>query len=149
MENIIIREMKENELEEVINLVLDVFMKYEAPDYSEEGINSFKEFVLDKEKIKALKILVAEIEGKIVSMIAVRNNTHITLLFTHEDYHRKGIAKRLFETVKNSLEKGMTITVNSSPYAVDVYKKLGFVIEEDEQTVDGIRFTKMKLEIRD
>ena len=43
----------------------------------------------------------------------------------------------------------MTITVNSSPYAVDVYKKLGFVIEEDEQTVDGIRFTKMKLEIRD
>ena len=66
MENIIIREIKENELEEVINLVLDVFMKYEAPDYSEEGINSFKEFVLDKEKIKALKILVAEIEGKIV-----------------------------------------------------------------------------------
>ena len=149
MENIIIREIKENELEEVINLVLDVCMKYEAPDYSEEGINSFKEFVLDKEKIKALKILVAEIEGKIVSIIAVRNNTHITLLFTNEDYHRKGIAKRLFETVKNSLEKGMTITVNSSPYAVDVYKKLGFVIEEDEQTVDGIRFTKMKLEIRD
>ena len=82
-------------------------------------------------------------------MIAVRNNTHITLLFTHENYHRKGIARKLFETVKNGLEKGTTITVNSSPYAVEVYKKLGFVIEEDEQTVDGIRFTKMKLEIQD
>ena len=147
MENIIIREMRENELDEVINLVLDVFMKYEAPDYSEEGINSFKEFVLDKEKIKNLKILVAEVDGKIVSMIAVRNNTHITLLFTHEDYHRKGISRKLFETVKNGLEKGTTITVNSSPYAVEVYKKFGFVIEEDEQTVDGIRFTKMKLKI--
>ena len=147
MENIIIREMRENELDEVINLVLDVFMKYEAPDYSEEGINSFKEFVLDKEKIKNLKILVAEVDGKIVSMIAVRNNTHITLLFTHENYHRKGIARKLFEIVINSLEKGTTITVNSSPYAVEVYKKLGFVIEETEQTVDGIRFTKMKLEI--
>ena len=133
MENIIIREMRENELDEVINLVLDVFMKYEAPDYSEEGINSFKEFVLDKEKIKNLKILVAEVDGKIVSMIAVRNNTHITLLFTHENYHRKGIARKLFETVKNGLEKGTTITVNSSPYAVEVYKKLGFVIEDAEQ----------------
>ena len=147
MEDIIIRDMKENELEEVISLVLDVFMKYEAPDYSEEGIEIFKSFVLDKEKIKALKILVAEHNGKIVSMIAVRNNTHITLLFTHEEYHRKGIAKKLFETVKNELKKGTIMTVNSSPYAVEVYKRFCFEIEENEQIVDGIRFTKMRLEV--
>lgn len=147
MDDIVIRKMKENELDKIITLVMDVFMKYEAPDYTDEGINSFKDFVFDKEKVKSLKILVAETDGKIVSMIAVRNNTHIALLFTHEDYHRKGIAKRLFETVKKGLDKGTIMTVNSSPYAVDVYKKLGFVIEENEQTVDGIRFTKMKLEV--
>ncbi|ENY8640112.1 TPA: GNAT family N-acetyltransferase [Clostridioides difficile] len=37
------------------------------------------------------------------------------------------------------------ITVNSSPYAVEVYHKLGFKDTAVEQIVDGIRFTPMKL----
>jgi len=35
------------------------------------------------------------------------------------------------------------ITVNSSPYAVKIYEKLGFVPDGNEQMVDGIRFTPM------
>lgn len=147
MDDLIIREMKYEELENVIELVLDVFMKYEAPDYSEEGILNFTKFVKDETNMRSLKIYVAEINSKIVSMIATRNNIHITLLFTHSDYQKRGIAKRLFKTIKDELEEGSIMTVNSSPYAVDIYKKLGFSIEEKEQTIDGIRFTKMKLEI--
>ena len=30
-----------NLIDEVINLVIDVFMEYEAPDYKEEGVNNF------------------------------------------------------------------------------------------------------------
>ncbi len=37
------------------------------------------------------------------------------------------------------------ITVNSSPYAVEVYHKLGFKDTAVEQISDGIRFTPMKL----
>ena len=37
-------------------------------------------------------------------------------------------------------------TVNSSPYAVPVYHKLGFIDMDSEQLSDGIRFTPMKFE---
>ena len=35
-------------------------------------------------------------------------------------------------------------TVNSSPFAVPVYHKLGFVDTNTEQLTDGIRYTPMK-----
>ena len=147
MENIIIREMNKNEIDIVRKLVLDTFIEFEAPDYSEEGIQSFKDFIFDDEKFLNLKINVIEIDDKIVSMIAIRNRTHIALLFTNRDFHKKGLARKLFNDFKSSLKDGDKITVNSSPYAVEVYKKLGFEIIEPEQTVDGIRFTKMMMEI--
>ena len=37
-------------------------------------------------------------------------------------------------------------TVNSSPYAVEVYRHLGFEEMDQEQTVNGIRFIPMKYE---
>ncbi|MCQ4640814.1 GNAT family N-acetyltransferase [Blautia coccoides] len=35
-------------------------------------------------------------------------------------------------------------TVNSSPYAVPVYHKFGFVDTDCEQLTDGMRYTPMK-----
>jgi len=43
-------------------------------------------------------------------------------------------------TKKNKISN---ITVNSSPYALEVYHRLGFIDKDREQTVDGIRFTPM------
>jgi predicted GNAT family N-acyltransferase len=39
--------------------------------------------------------------------------------------------------------KGNIITVNSSQYGLDFYKKLGFIPTEEEKTINGIRFTPM------
>lgn len=36
-----VRELKESESADALLLVWDVFMEYEAPDYSEEGIAEF------------------------------------------------------------------------------------------------------------
>ena len=38
----------------------------------------------------------------------------------------------------------LEITVNSSPYAVEIYRKLSFVDTNTEQTVNGMRFTSMR-----
>ena len=54
----------------------------------------------------------------------------------------QGIGRELFETILNK-STGEKITVNASPYSVEVYKKLGFVPESDEQIADGMRFTPM------
>lgn len=77
-------------------------------------------------------------------VIAVRKReTHIALFFVCERYQKQGIGKRLFMmTAENNQCERMT--VNSSPYAVTMYHKLGFCDTDTEQTVNGIRFTPMK-----
>ena len=151
-DNILIRTINENEWEEAMNLAWDTFILYEAPEYTKEGITSFRNFVRDP----ILKTLF--IEGKytvldefnnniIVGIIGVRNETHISLLFVDSEYHKKGIARRLVEkTFERTYEKygKREMTVNSSPYAVGFYHKMGFVDTDIEQTTDGIRYTPMK-----
>ena len=50
---------------------------------------------------------------------------------------------RLFERMKQDHE-AKEFTVNSSPYAVPIYRKLGFCDTDKEQTADGLVFTPMK-----
>lgn len=40
------------------------------------------------------------------------------------------------------------MTVNASPYAIPVYRKLGFIDIDVEQVINGIRFTPMVYEIK-
>jgi GNAT superfamily N-acetyltransferase len=129
--------------EKALTLVLSVFMQYEAPDYSENGIQTFTSFMNNKESITKLEMYGAFMNGEIAGVIATRScGNHIALLFVDGKYHRQGIGRKLFETVVKE-STGDKITVNSSPYAVDVYKKLGFIPDSDEQLADGIRYTPM------
>lgn len=151
-DNILIRTINENEWEEAMNLAWDTFILYEAPEYTKEGITSFRNFVRDP-ILKTLfiegkyNVLAAYNNNIIVGIIGVRNETHISLLFVDSEYHKKGIARRLVEkTFERTYEKygKREMTVNSSPYAVCFYHKMGFVDTDIEQTTDGIRYTPMK-----
>lgn len=143
-----IRKVRPEELHEALELVLRVFMEFEAPDYPEEGVEEFKRFIA----LDAMAPLVAsgerpmwccETDGKIVGVIAVRNDTHICLLFVDKAYHRRGIARALFEAASQGRA---FMTVFSSPYAVGAYQKLGFVPTDTEQLQNGLRFTPMRYE---
>ena len=151
-DNILIRTINENEWEEAMNLAWDTFILYEAPEYTKEGITSFRNFVRDP-ILKTLfiegkyNVLAAFNNNIIVGIICVRNETHVSLLFVDSEYHKKGIARRLVEkTFERTYEKygKREMTVNSSPYAVGFYHKMGFVDTDIEQTTDGIRYTPMK-----
>ncbi len=132
-----------NDRERALVLVLSVFIQYEAPDYSEQGIQTFKDFIHNKESIDMLEFYGAYNNNEIVGVIATRNNgNHIALFFVDGKYHRQGVGRKLFETVAQK-STGEKITANSSPYAVKVYKKLGFVPDSDEQVAEGMRFTPM------
>lgn len=87
-------------------------------------------------------------EGKeLAGVIATRGVSHISLLFVAKKFQRRGIARQLFSAVVDDVkEHGIKeITVNSSPYAVMVYKKFGFVETGSEQEKDGIWFTPMRI----
>ena len=121
-------------------------MQFEAPDYSEEGVQSFKDFIEDKEIISTLEFWGAYDNRELKGVIATnKNRRHICCFFVKAQYHRQGIGRKLWEyLLANSSSE--VITVNSSPYAVPVYRKLGFVDTDVEQLSDGMRYTPMKYE---
>jgi [ribosomal protein S5]-alanine N-acetyltransferase len=142
-----IEQLQQNQKEkrqEALELALRVFMAFEAPDYNEEGIANFRDFVGNKEKTDPLAIYGAYQGGQLVGMGATRNGgRHICLLFVDEKHHGQGIGRRLVETMKRKCPENF-ITVNSSPYAVEIYKKIGFAPTDIELVHDGIRYTPMQ-----
>jgi GNAT superfamily N-acetyltransferase len=149
--------LKKNEIKIALELVWTVFQEFEAPDYSIQGIEEFRKFISYNsmtEQFETSKIVFwgCKVDNELTGVIATRGMNHICLLFVKKEFHRRGIAKRLFNTVlercKSEKSAIHTITVNSSPYAVEVYHRLGFVDIEKEQTVNGMRFTPMMYSLK-
>ena len=136
----------ETQIVDAIDLIWTTFLQFDAPDYSEEGIQSFKDFIESKEIISTLEFWGAYDGPKLKGVIATNENRkHICCFFVKAEYHRQSIGTRLWEyLLKNSHSE--IITVHSSPYAVPEYDKLGFVDTDTEQLSDGMRYTPMKYE---
>ena len=137
----------------VSEMVWEVFSEFEAPDFSDKGIYIFKEFI-DPEKLLTqikdnyFKIYCCFDRDVLVGVLALREIAHISLLFVKKSHHRRGIAKKLMETaIEDILELNPAVqelTVNSSPYAVEIYIRLGFISADVMQEKDGITFMPMK-----
>lgn len=141
---IYVRELKESESEEALSLAWDVFMEYEAPDYSEEGIAEFYKSIHDESYLSKLRMYGAFMGNSLVGVIATRNEgAHIALFFVKGEYHGRGIGSQLFKAVLQICPAG-SMTVNSSPYAVPIYHHLGFCDTDKEQAVNGLKFTPME-----
>lgn len=145
-----------SEWDGAMKLAWDTFVKFDAPDYCEEGIRNFHKFVND-DMLRNMFLaghyqLFVAVEGsKIVGMLSIRDKKHISLLFVDSNYHRNGIATALIRYAsKYAVEEvGVdSFTVNSSPYACNFYHRLGFKDSAPETTADGIRFTPMELDLR-
>lgn len=141
MLNLSIKKLNPKETERALDLVWKVFLEYEAPDYTQEGIDEFYKSIHDESYLSVLSAYGAFLNDELVGVIATRNGgKHIALFFVNGKYHRQGIGKQLFQTVRTD-----KMTVNSSPYAVPIYSKLGFEAVNTEQVVNGLRFTPMEL----
>ncbi len=147
------------DIKEALHLVWVVFEEFEAPDYPIIGIEEFKRFISYNSIINRMENGDMQFWGCrdnadniLTGVIASRDISHISLLFVKKEHHRKGIARKLFETViEECKNQGNTdkITVNSSPYAVEVYHRLGFVDTAIEKTIKGITFTPMAYMLND
>ena len=139
-----IKKIDQAQMDNAIDLIWTTFLQFEAPDYSDEGIQSFKNFIENKEIINTLEFWGAYDNQKLKGVIATNENRkHICCFFVEAQYQRQGIGRKLWEYLLENSQKEV-ITVNSSPYAVPVYHKLGFVDTNTEQLSDGMRYTPMK-----
>lgn len=149
--------LEKNYIRSALDLVWTVFEEFEASEYSKEGIKEFRKFILYDSIIEKLEKGELNFWGCIdndilLGVIATKEIDHICLLFVRKEYHKQGIARNLFQEVKkicNDYSNIKEITVNSSPYAVEVYHRLGFVDTDKEQTVNGIRFTPMLYSLKE
>lgn len=148
-----IKSINPNDVDLVSNFVWSVFSEFVAPEYCQEGIETFKEFIQPEELQKLMEsgkffILCCFDGKKLVGVVAISEFCHVSLFFVEKTYQRRGIAKALFAKVlKRCIQKNPEldgITANSSPYAVPVYKRLGFEITGELTTSAGITFVPMK-----
>ena len=145
-----VKNLQAEQLAEALSLVWEVFCRFEAPEYSEEGITEFKNFLNNEEEIGKLDFYGAfDKASDIVGVLAMRKPSHISLFFVKAEYHRQGIGRQLFEKILCDYQpQGIGVfTVNSSHYAVEVYRKLGFKLTGNKCITNGIRYTPMKMEI--
>ena len=142
-----IKQLTEEDLRSAMALVRRVSMQFVSSDTGAEGLEQLKNSTSlkrIKEKIKdGMLLWGAYDKEKIVGVIATKKPSHISLLFVDKKYHRQGIARLLVNVVLKEFD-GLEITLNSSPYALEIYKRLGFVQTGDEFVKNGLRMTPMK-----
>lgn len=139
-----IRLLAPSERPAAMQLVWDTFQRFEAPEYPPEGTEAFRRFVADEASWDTLEGFGAFESGRLYGVIAARDNrSHIALFFVAADRLRQGIGRRLWNHLR-SISPAASITVNASPYAVPVYRRLGFRPLSGERCTDGIRYTPMR-----
>ncbi len=97
------------------------------------------------------KYFVALMGSALAGVIALRDTTHVHHLFVASEFHRQGIAAKLWEHAKaDAIVAGnrMGFMVRSSEYAVPVYERLGFQVVGARAEKDGVIFVPMKLELQ-
>lgn len=140
-----VRRLKAGEIPDALALMWKVFLQFEAPEYSAEGIASFRASLEDEERIRSMTFYGAFDGKKLVGVLCMRAPQHIAGFFVDAAYHRRGIGRTLFETMRQDYDR-QVFTVHSSPYAVGFYRRLGFVPTQGEQITNGLRYTPMRFE---
>ena len=141
---LVIQQLPDGKITVAIELIWNCFLEFVAPDYSSEGVRAFKNYIYDKEQINKLKFFVAFDANELVGVLAADFKTHnICLFFVKNKYHKQGIGKALFNNFLLKTDANR-IMVNSSPYAVGFYHRLGFKDITSEKVSDGIRFIPME-----
>lgn len=139
-----IRQLLNNEKDEALLFVKKVYLESKDESYTEQGIETFGNFLDNKKITKLFKIYGAFEDNILKGVIATdRRKRHINLFFVDKNSQGKGIGKKLMNIATSNNENSY-ITVNSSRYAVPIYKKFGFEATSEEEQKDGIIFTPMK-----
>ena len=155
-ESITYRMMEAADAEQVSDLVRTAFDEFIGPDFSEQGVAEFHRYA-DPEAFRdrieggSHFVMVAEVDGRLAGITEIRDCNHVALLFVGKQFHRRGIARALFDhALMQARAKRPDVermTMNSSRYGVAAYEKLGFRQTGPERSVNGIVFVPMAMRL--
>ena len=150
MDNLNIRELKENEYKILDNFLYEaIFIPKGTKKPPREIINNeeLQVYVKDFGNYKDDNCIVAELNNRIVGACWTRimndyghidDNTPSFAISLYEEYRGKGIGTKLMETMLKLLKdkgyKKASLAVQKNNYALKMYKKVGFkIVDENEQ----------------
>jgi GNAT superfamily N-acetyltransferase len=117
---------------------------------AEQGEEGMRAFVA-----KGFVYHLAEIDGELAGFIAIRERSHVYSLYVDKAFHRRGVARRLWETARAlALDAAPgpahpgAFTVNASNHALPFYAALGFVPTAPTQA-GIVRYKPMRLVVGD
>lgn len=147
-----IRWAARDEWEPAMNMIWRTFLRYEARDFTEEGIAHFLDFITDRDLYASFlrgeyRLMVALDQGRVIGAGSIRNRNVLSLLFVEETYQRSGVGSALLGRLCEYLrtEEGERVmSLQAAPYAVGFYRKQGFVAVGPEMQFSGIRVTLME-----
>jgi N-acetylglutamate synthase-like GNAT family acetyltransferase len=145
------RLMKSGEENIVYDLILDVFHKYVAPTYSQEGVDTFLT-MLSVDFLKDVNqdqfSIIAEYANQIIGVLSIIKVNHIALLFVKPGFQGQSVGKGLIRygihqcSLKHKDIK--SVTVSSTPNSLTFYENIGFKIIDEEKNENGMRFIPME-----
>lgn len=132
-------------------LLIEASNEFVVGDFSEEGRRYYLAQLAPaklEEKLGSpeYRFCVAEVEGLLAGVAAMRGAAHLYYLFVAKPFHRRDVARRLWEVLKAEAKTRGAVpafTVNASLFAVEAYKRLGFVPLGPHKELNGIRYVPM------
>ena len=122
-------------------LIEAVSKQYSKDDFTVEGFDLFRSKVLHAGMKKNLeegyRYWGAFESAQLVGLIAMKPPAHLYNLFVSGDHHRRGIARALWNHVIHALDP-QCVTVYSSSYAIELYRKFGFVQSGEKLEDQGV-----------
>ena len=136
---------------EIARLIQDSFDAFVAPDYSPEGVEFFQSITNADECSRRLcegnpAWIKRGEDGGADGYIEIRDGHHVTRFFVAPDRIGIGIGKALHAIAEahcRTVGEGK-MTVYSSPFAVGVYERLGYVRTGEDLVINGMRTIPME-----
>jgi len=96
----------------------------------------------------AYRYWIADADGALAGVVAVRDNSHLFHLFVANAWQRHGFARRMWEAARLAAVAAGNpgyFTVNSSVYALAMYERFGFAATGPKVEQNGIAYVPMRL----
>ena len=149
-----IRKTELKDAEEIGRLIVKLAERYITQEFNPKA----RRYFLASNNGKSVKRFmesgfsyhIADIGGRVVGVVGVRDNSHLYHLFIDESHQGKGMARQLWDVaMADCISNGNpgVFTVNSSNYAVGVYESLGFVRTKPMQNNEGALYNPMELRV--
>ena len=136
----------------ISELIRPLAEEYIAHEFSPEGaanlLASIEPGAIEGYMTSGFKYHVVEENGAVIGVVGVRDNSHLYHLFVADDFRGQGLARELWDVARDGCREAGHLgdfTVNSSRFAVEMYRKFGFVETGPPETKNGVTSVPMKL----